>query len=161
MYILSASYMGKYQEASLRTKVGVTSRYTDAFVKVAKSKFLANKGLKGLGLYSQRHLKKGYIIGEFVGKILTDAEAEAKQGDKSYLFDVRKKGRVMYVIDGSDPKTSSVPRYPNAADTEAQQNAAWKQYDGKIYMVLTKNVPKGQEILTWYGRSTSHITGQI
>lgn len=152
--------MGKYAEASLRTKVGVSSRYKDEFVRVAKSGFLAKKELKGLGLYSQKHLKKGYILGEFVGKILSDAEAEAKQGDRSYLFDVRRRGRVLYVIDGSDPRTSSIPRYPNAADTEAQQNAAWKQYDGKIYMVLTKNVPKGREILTWYGPATSNIIGR-
>lgn len=150
--------MGKYSKASMRTKVGVNGRYEDAYVRVAKSSFLAHKRLKGLGLYSKRALKRGFIIAEFVGKILTDAEADAKTGDKSYLFDVRKRGRVEYVIDGADASTSSVPRYANAADTKGQQNAEWKQYAGRIYMVLTKNVPKEKEILTWYGSSTSNIT---
>jgi hypothetical protein len=152
--------MGKYREASLRTKVGVSSKYADENVRVAKSGFLASKGINGLGLYSQRRLKKGYVIGEFVGNVLTDAETEAKQDNKGYLFDVRQRGRIVYVIDGSNPFQSSVPRYANAADTAGQQNATWKQYAGRIYMEMTKDIPRGKEILTWYGAATLKVVGQ-
>lgn len=151
--------MGKFSEASSRTKVGVSSRYADEEVRVTKSAFLASKGIKGLGLYSQRRLKKGYLIGEFVGDILTDAEAEAKKDGKAYLFDVRQQGRIVHVIDGSNPRKSSVPRYANAADTAAQQNAAWRQYDGRIYLEVIKDISRNREILTWYGHRTGKITG--
>lgn len=151
--------MEKYRDASMRTKVGVNCRYKDDHVRVARSAFLANKGINGLGLYSQQRLKKGLIVGEFLGTILTVAEAEKKKRNKFYLFDVKLMGRVAYVIDGSNAKTSSVLRYVNAADTAGQQNAALKQYAGKIYMVLTKDVPKGRKILTWYGAATLDIVG--
>jgi hypothetical protein len=149
--------MGKFEEASNRTRRGVTERYSDRDVKVKNSRFLASKGVKGSGLYSNRRLEKGYVIGEFVGKLLTDKKAEEKKGNKGYMFDVRQRGRIVHVIDGADSRTSSAPRFANAADTEPQQNARWRQHKCRIYMELIKTVARDTEILTWYGKSTNDV----
>jgi hypothetical protein len=149
--------MGKFEEAAARTRRGVTERYSDSDVKVKRSRFLASKGVKGRGLYSNRRLEKGYVIGEFVGRLLTDKEAEAKKGKKGYMFDVRQRGRIVHVIDGADSRTSSVPRFANAADTERQQNARWRQHKCRFYMELIKTVARDTEILTWYGKNTDDV----
>lgn len=91
---------------------------------------------------------------------MTVADAVKKKRNMFYMFDVKRGGHVAYVIDGANAKTSSVLRYVNAADTEDQQNAIWKQYAGRIYMMLTKDLSKDREILTWYGAATPEIVGQ-
>ena len=126
-------------------------------MRVAKSGFLAAKGIRSYGLYSQRRLLKGYVLGEFLGRILSDQEAKTRVGGESYLFDVKNGRKVAYVIDGADARESSVVRYANSADMLGQQNAAWRQYDGRIYLELIKRVSKGREILTWYGENTSRL----
>jgi hypothetical protein len=149
--------MGKFEEASSRTRHGVTERYTDRDVKVKRSRFLASKSVKGSGLNSNRRLEKGYVIEEFVGRLLSDKEAEEKKGNKGYMFNVRQRGKIVHVIDGADSRTSSVPRFANAADTERQQNVRWRQHKCRIYMELIKRVARDTEILTWYGKSTDDV----
>lgn len=43
------------------------------------SQFLKNKNIKGIGLFASRKLHKGEVIVEYLGKILSDKQAEQKQ----------------------------------------------------------------------------------
>lgn len=149
--------LGKYEEASKRTQRGVTPRYSDDMVRVGPSAFLAGKGISAQGVYACRKLLKGEVVGEYLGAIITDAEADARRDRQAYMFDVRIGSKVSHVIDGFNAHESSVVRYVNAADHERQQNTSFRQWSGKVYLVVTKTIQKGKELLTWYGKETGRI----
>jgi hypothetical protein len=62
--------MSKYTEASLRTRTNVNSEYSDDYVYVAESKYLATLGHRGNGLYANRTFYAGDVILEYRGKRL-------------------------------------------------------------------------------------------
>jgi hypothetical protein len=147
--------MGKYQEASDRTKRGITSDYKNDDVYVSTSVFLEHKNIKGLGLFASSNLQAGYVVAEYLGKDLTDEQAENKKHHKQYMFDVKVKGKLSHVIDAANNKYSSVVKFVNAADTSKQQNCSFKLYNARVYLVLLQNIKKGSELLTWWKRHSS------
>lgn len=74
--------MGKYQEASLRTKRGVRRDYEDEWVAVRTSEFLQSIGKTGYGLYANKQYVAGDVIIEYLGKHISDEEAEKKRSYK-------------------------------------------------------------------------------
>ena len=145
--------MGKYQEASDRTRVGV---FSDDYIFVDDSIFLESLGVTGKGLYAATNYEPGDVIIEYKGKILSDNEAERKKRAKQYLMDVKQNGKVVHVIDGANAKLSSAGRFANTTLTwnDRRRNAEIKQYNKKMYLVASKKIHKGKEILIFYGPDT-------
>jgi hypothetical protein len=108
----------KYTEASKRSKLNkVPPGYT-----VKASEHLATKGIVANGLYTDHALKKGDIVAEYRGHILTLEQALKKKKNRSYMFDVKVGKKVVHVIDAANKKLSSFARFANSADYDDQQN---------------------------------------
>jgi hypothetical protein len=101
------------------------------------------RGLAGLGLFAQEPIKKGEIIIEYIGNILTKEEAE-KINTNQYLFEVNKNK----TIDGS--VRWNIARYCNHACEEAG-NAESDIKKGRVFIKAIKNIKEGEEIVYDYG----------
>lgn len=111
-------------------------------------------------MYALTSAVNGTCLGEFRGKIISVAEAkEQAQAGNEYLFEVHGQGtgKVLHVIDAQDPTTASWTRCVNAADCTAEQNTAFVQMQGKIYLKAIKAITAGDELLAWYGKDTGII----
>lgn len=114
-------------------------------------KFRVGKSKTGMGLFATEPIARGERIVEYIGIILTDAEAEKKKHSK-YLFDVRKNK----TIDGS-PRWN-LARYANHscnpnAESEEDRRA-------RIFITAIKDIAPGEEITFDYGEEyvAEHIT---
>ncbi len=155
--------MGKYEEASLRTLVGVSSQHIDDDVYVHPSKYLLKLGItdKNNGLYANRTFQAGDVIIEYIGKQISLEKSNTKSRAKQYMFEVRKNGKVAFVIDAANNKFSSAAKFANTViyDNEGQ-NAEFKQYKQRIYLVALKRIRANTEILTWYGHNTHGVINE-
>lgn len=147
------------RDASKRSQLGsIPDGYT-----VKASKFLNRKKIKSKGLYTDRNLPKDYVIGEYIGVLLTDEEAKNKRKNRNYMFDVRPpcsgddSKEVAFVIDCANKRLSSFVRYANTADFEHQQNSQFVQVGLKIFLVTLKPLRRNTEILAWYGWNTENV----
>ena len=101
------------------------------------------KGLADLGLFAQEPIKKGEMIIEYIGNILTKEEADKKTTNQ-YLFEINRNK----TIDGS-PKWN-LARYCNHACEEAA-NAESDVKGGRVIIKAIKNLKEGEEIVYDYG----------
>ncbi len=101
------------------------------------------RGMAGLGLFAQEPIKKGEMIIEYVGNILTQEEADEKSSNQ-YLFEISKNK----TIDGY-PRWN-LARYINHACREAV-NAESDVKKGRVFILATKGIKEGDEILYDYG----------
>jgi len=103
----------------------------------------------GNGLFAKERLRKGAVLGEYIGEVLTAKQAEGR--DPSYFIykdeGGAKKGAAAMVVDG---RTYANPmRWLNHS---AQPNAyAELQHDGRILFKTKKAVQPGQELFIDYG----------
>lgn len=146
----------KYEQAS---KISQLNKVPPGYA-VKPSKHLAVKGIVSNGLYSLNALPKDHVIGRYRGKVLTLAEALKKKNNRSYMFDVKVKKKVVHVIDAGNKKTSSFVRFANAADTDDQQNTKFVQKGTEVFLVSLERIPKNTELLTWYGKQTVDVIDQ-
>lgn len=138
------------QQASERTLKG--SRLPKGFY-LKESLFIGDGNV--IGLHTDHAIKKGEYIGEYLGKQLKPDEAKSVRS--KYLFEVKDRGKPLFVLDGKNKKFSSFVRYANAANFESEQNTEFKQHDKRIYLRAIKNIRPNSELLTWYGDGTSEI----
>lgn len=101
------------------------------------------RGLAGLGLFAGEDIKKGEIIIEYIGNILTKEEAD-KKTTAQYLFEVSRNK----TIDGS-PRWN-IARYANHACEEAG-NAESDVKKGRVFVKAIRSIKEGDEILYDYG----------
>lgn len=144
--------MGKYQEASDRTPQYSNDSYIDQWVRVGKSIFVTGEK----GLFANRRFNNGDVIQELKGKIISDENAEKLSECQDYLFDVKDKNKIYHVINVCDAATASAARYVNSVRhfMNKKRNAEFKQYNKHIYLVASRNISKGTEILSYYGEDT-------
>ena len=147
------------RDASKRSQLGsIPDGYT-----VKGSKFLERKKIKSKGLHTNTNIPKNYVIGEYIGLLLTDEEAKNKRKNREYMFDVRPpcsgndSRELAFVIDCANKRLSSFVRYVNTADFEHQQNSQFVQVGLKIFLVTLKPLPRNTEILAWYGWNTENV----
>lgn len=154
--------MGKYEDASARSKKGVSSSYADDNVYVKNSDFLEGLGFEGNGLYAARTFNLGDVILEYRGIIISDAKAEKKKTHRNYMFDVKLKGRVLHVIDGANNKHASAAKFVNSVlkYSDRKRNSKFVQYDQKIFLVATKKIYANREIISFYGEDTHRVITQ-
>ncbi len=107
----------------------------------------------GLGLFTDEPFKKGDTIIEYLGEIITWAEALKRddKGQGGYVFYVTSK----HCIDAY-PQADSLGKYANDARGFSKieglkNNAEYETRKKKAYIVATKNIEPGEEIFVWYG----------
>lgn len=121
-------------------------------LKVRKSRL---KGA-GKGLFTTSPIRKGDIIVEYKGDILTWKQVEKRYGDKidkaKYIFFVSNKK----VVD-ADRNPDALARYANdALGTKTKKgltnNAEYNVIKGTPYIVAIRNIKAGEEIFVDYQR---------
>lgn len=121
------------------TKHKEQPKLPDHHFKVVKVK----RGLAGLGLFAGENIKKGELIIEYIGNILTKEEVDAIKTNQ-YLFEINRNK----TIDGS--VRWNVARYCNHACNEAG-NAESEIKKGRVFVKAIKDIKEGDEITYDYG----------
>ncbi len=110
----------------------------------------------GKGLYTSKDIKKGEIVCEYEGEKLTWKEClarnESQNGKGAYFFYVNSKN----CIDAQNT-VWSLGRYANDAAglgriEGLRNNCKYDVNKGKPYIVATRNIKPGSEILVAYGK---------
>lgn len=122
---------------------------TSKYIKVNKSK------IHGTGVYAKIDIPKGAKIIEYVGRLITKKEAEKVADERLkkykknkneeagvYLFEIDKK----HDIDGDVPWNTA--KYINHS---CEPNAEAENQNGRIWIIATRNIKKGEEITYNYG----------
>lgn len=99
------------------------------------------RGLAGLGLFAQEPIKKGELIIEYIGNILSKEESDAVKSNQ-YLFEVTRNK----TIDGSVRWNTA--RYCNHS---CDGNAESEIKKARVFMRAVKNIKEGEEIVYDYG----------
>ena len=107
-------------------------------------KVKVKRGLSGLGLFAGENIKKGEMIIEYIGNILNKEEADKVSSNIQYLFEVNRNK----TIDGS-PRWN-IARYANHACGNIG-NAESDVKKGRVFIIATKGIKEGDEILYDYG----------
>lgn len=106
----------------------------------------------GKGLYTKQSIKKKEVIIEYTGRVQTWAEVKEKDAQNPYLFYINSK-RVL------NPQRSKkmLAKYANDAlgithIKGLRNNAAYDVKKGRCFIVATRNIKPGEEILVGYGK---------
>ncbi|MCC6199021.1 SET domain-containing protein [Candidatus Nomurabacteria bacterium] len=111
---------------------------------IPRKQLAVKRGINGLGIFTMAPIEKGTYIIDYVGKLLTADEADAKGGQ--YLFEINSK----WTIDGS--ARSNLARYINHS---CRPNCESDTFDRSKRITITaiKNIPAGEELTYDYGKS--------
>lgn len=99
------------------------------------------RGINGLGLFAKVPIKKGDCIIEYVGEIITAAQANQRGG--RYLFETSSNRH----IDGTT--RSNTARYINHS---CRPNAEPDTIRGRVFIYAKRAIVPGEEILYDYGK---------
>lgn len=110
----------------------------------------------GLGLFTDSPIRRGEIIVEYEGEKITWAECQrrnkAQEGLNPYFLYISKN----YCIDAQHTP-EALGRYANDANgyiriAGLRNNAAYRVIKNKPYLVATRHIKAGEEILVSYGK---------
>ena len=104
-------------------------------------KFSVKKSATGLGLYSNLQIKKGELVIEYTGKVLTTKEANEKGG--KYLFELNSR----ITIDGSGRE--NLARYINHS---CRPNCEPRIENKHILIYSVKGIKPNEELTYNYGK---------
>ncbi|GEM_PF-735257 len=120
---------------------GAVGKHADKLPDHHFKKVKVKRGLAGLGLFAGEDIKKGELIIEYIGNILTKKEAD-KVTTCQYLFEITRN----HTIDGS-PRWN-IARYANhSCDGNAESDVKKK----RVFVKAIKNIKEGEEIVYDYG----------
>ena len=105
------------------------------------SKTRVKRSSAGLGLFADEDIKKGELVIEYTGKVLSSDEAD-KRGGK-YLFELDSKK----TIDGSGRENKA--RYINHS---CRPNCEIDIKKGRVFVYAKKNIKLGEELSYDYGK---------
>lgn len=95
----------------------------------------------GLGLYAQEAIPKGACIIEYIGRPVTEEEADRDQG--KYLFEIGKNK----TIDGNIKE--NIARYINHS---CRPNCEADGPTGRVFILALRNIKLGEELNYDYGK---------
>jgi SET domain-containing protein len=106
----------------------------------------------GKGLFTRKPIPKGTKIVEYKGRITTWKEVNDREGLNGYIYYVNRK----HVIDAWGSH-AALARYANDArglirTTGITNNSRYESEGRKVYIVASKSIPAGSEILVAYGK---------
>ena len=104
-------------------------------------KVKVRKGLAELGLFAHEDIKKGELIIEYIGSVISDKETKENPENK-YIFSIEKDLN----LDGSTKK--NIARYANHS---CHPNAESEIKNKRVFLRAIKNISKGDEITFDYG----------
>ncbi|XP_043199348.1 zinc finger protein 316-like isoform X2 [Amphibalanus amphitrite] len=102
----------------------------------------------GTGVLAEKDLPARQRLGPYEG-ILTTEQGQART--TGYRWQIKKGDRVHHSVNAEDPSCSNWLRRVNCARSEEEQNLVAFQYRGQIYFRTSKPVPRGSELLVYYG----------
>ncbi|XP_064620585.1 PR domain zinc finger protein 14-like [Lineus longissimus] len=102
-------------------------------------------------------IARGTRFGPFSGKVVHTSEIKTND-DNSFMWEVFKDGRLSHFIDGRG-STGNWMAYVNCARYAQEQNLIAIQTEGQIYYEACKDLPRGSELLVWYGDSYLQFMG--
>ena len=123
--------------------------------------FIADSGMRGLGVYSRRARTCGAILGEYKAELLTANQHERRYRRKPALYSMElESGRF---LDASDFRLASWTRYVNAPGPGEKANAEFVEAkDGKsVTLFALRDLGVGEEILCDYGSSYEWADGLL
>lgn len=119
-----------------------------------KELYVAISGIPqaGQGLFTRIDIAKDTKIVEYKGKISKWSEVDSQDGLNPYIYYVNED----HVIDASKRK-KSLARYINDAKGSQKikgigNNAEYIEEGNRVFVVATKRIPAGSEILVGYGK---------
>jgi len=95
----------------------------------------------GLGIFAETPIKKGTVIIEYIGPILTNKQAEEKRG--RYLFQINSR-KTIY---GSGRE--NIARYVNHS---CRPNCEVDIKKGRVFILAKRNIKPGEELAYDYGK---------
>ncbi|XP_043228123.1 histone-lysine N-methyltransferase PRDM9-like isoform X2 [Amphibalanus amphitrite] len=102
----------------------------------------------GTGVFAENDLPARQRLGPYEG-ILTTEQGQART--TGYRWQIKKGEHAHHSVNAEDPSCSNWLRRVNCARTEEEQNLVAFQYRGQIYFRTSKPIPKGSELLVYYG----------
>lgn len=102
---------------------------------------VVKRGINGFGLFTKKEIKKGDCIIEYLGEIITSAEANRRGG--RYLFETSKNRH----IDGSS--RINIARYINHS---CSPNCETETIRGRVFIFSKKKINPGEELFFDYGK---------
>ncbi|XP_074640245.1 PR domain zinc finger protein 14-like [Tubulanus polymorphus] len=94
-------------------------------------------------------IARGTRFGPFTGRVVHTSEIKTND-DNSFMWEIFKDGRLSHFIDGRGSSGNWLA-YVNCARYAQEQNLIAVQCDGEIYYEACKDIPRGAELLVWYG----------
>ncbi len=108
----------------------------------------------GKGLFASKPIKRGEIVAEYWGNLITEEQASAQYaaGGGTYLYRTHD-GRVM----DAEPVDECIAKYANDARGASFQpglinNVRFEERAKKVLLIASRNIHPGDEILINYGR---------
>jgi SET domain-containing protein len=121
---------------------------------LSKQLFIRRSSLPrgGKGLYTRKMIRKGDHIIEYKGKMTTWKNVDHRNGTNGYIYFISRR----HVLDAFTYKRA-LGRYANDARGMSRRkglrnNAAYETVGLKVYIVATRDIPAGSEILVGYGK---------
>ncbi|KAK3104417.1 hypothetical protein FSP39_001651, partial [Pinctada imbricata] len=106
-----------------------------------------------LGAWCITEVKKGTLFGPFKGEIVK--ENQRKRIDFRYAWEVYdlETNELAHIVSATDPSKGDWTRYVNCARYLEEQNLVSVQEGMQVYYKAIRDIPAGEELLTWFERS--------
>jgi SET domain-containing protein len=101
------------------------------------------RGVHGLGVFATGPIRKGELIAEYWGEVITEDEANRRGG--KYLFELEKK----MVIDGKT--RANLARYVNHSCTPNAEPEEDEE-EQRVFILAKRDIKEGEEIGYDYGK---------
>lgn len=101
----------------------------------------ARRSSAGLGLFAQEPIRKGTMVIEYTGELITNDEADRRGG--KYLFNVGSK----WTVDGKGRENTA--RYINHS---CRPNCEARTKGTRIFIYAIRNIRPGEELCYDYGK---------
>ena len=105
-------------------------------------------------MFAMHKFNAKHVICSYLGRY---CQPNDTHGMDAYKFEVRRQGKVSFIIDATNPKQSSIARYVNAPLKFEDANCKFMQHNEQVYLVTVRKITKGEELLAWYGEHTSAL----
>ncbi|XP_033640683.1 PR domain zinc finger protein 14-like [Asterias rubens] len=102
-------------------------------------------------------IPKGSRFGPFTGRIINPSEIK-NNDDTSFMWEIFHDGKLSHFVDGRNG-TSNWLCFVNCARHAKEQNLIASQCGEFIYYEACKDIPRGTELLVWYGDSYRQFMG--
>ncbi|XP_043237184.1 histone-lysine N-methyltransferase PRDM9-like isoform X5 [Amphibalanus amphitrite] len=104
----------------------------------------------GTGVLAEKDIPARQRLGPYEGTLTTE-QGQARSRTTGYRWQIKKGKRVHHSVNAVDPSCSNWLRRVNCARSEEEQNLVAFQYRGQVYFRTSKAIPRGSELLVYYG----------